>query len=574
MPLTQDVARKLVSSRHPEWREHQRAWRWLADSLEGGDRYASADYACDPTAPGPYASAPWYQAGVRDHQTGLAVNLTYDQVVDRNLVPHRREMSEEGKDLYAMRLARTPVPEVVNRTVELHLSKIFGRDVTRAGPADLEVWWKNVDGRDMSIQQWIEQTVAPLLLVLGQLDIVVEHPQAPPGARVDTRADSLALGLNGAVASIILPENVVWWALHPDGRYRELLVCERGVDGSIAWRHWTEASSDCYLTDGTHVASRSYEHAFGAVPVVRVFDRRKPRCENVGRARYQEVAALQKATYNGTSELILSDIQQAHAQLMAPEEYCGPNSEIPVGDSGIVLPMRAIKDASGFTASYQPFTYLDPPKGAQAELRQHLLDFNDQADRAGALAKPAGMNSGTTTGQSGISKIADQQDGNAVLARVAEVLERAEETLARLVLRVLADGEPSPADLDAIEIEYPRQFDLFSAADVANVLDAVQRGAQQAGSLPLTEAALLRRLVALILPGLDEEDAAAIRKEIDTFTQEAAAEPEPEPPPVLLPMPPQVNDGRAITAPNGSRPDPNAAPNASADPEDDPAASD
>ena len=29
----------LIRRRHPEWREHQLRWRWLLDSLEGGDRY-------------------------------------------------------------------------------------------------------------------------------------------------------------------------------------------------------------------------------------------------------------------------------------------------------------------------------------------------------------------------------------------------------------------------------------------------------------------------------------------------------------------------------------------------------
>src|ERR1700710_1474607 len=38
---------ELIGRRHPEWREHQLRWRWLLDSLEGGDRYRNAVYGYD-----------------------------------------------------------------------------------------------------------------------------------------------------------------------------------------------------------------------------------------------------------------------------------------------------------------------------------------------------------------------------------------------------------------------------------------------------------------------------------------------------------------------------------------------
>ena len=38
----------VMRRRHPEWRENQRRWRWLLDSLEGGERYRQAVYGFDP----------------------------------------------------------------------------------------------------------------------------------------------------------------------------------------------------------------------------------------------------------------------------------------------------------------------------------------------------------------------------------------------------------------------------------------------------------------------------------------------------------------------------------------------
>ena len=100
-------ATELIERRHPEWREHQVRWRWLLDSLEGGERYRQAVYGYDPR--------------------GLPV---------RNLVRHKREYPAPGSsdgmlgdlvsffpgrvgedpatlatdDDYELRRARTPSP--------------------------------------------------------------------------------------------------------------------------------------------------------------------------------------------------------------------------------------------------------------------------------------------------------------------------------------------------------------------------------------------------------------------------------------------------------------------------------
>ena len=72
----------------------------------------------------------------------------------------------------------------------------------------------------------MRETVAPLLLVLGCLDICLDHPKAPPGEKIKTRADELRLGLDKCVASYILPQNMVWWRCDNAGRYVECLVRE------------------------------------------------------------------------------------------------------------------------------------------------------------------------------------------------------------------------------------------------------------------------------------------------------------------------------------------------------------
>src|SRR5206468_8150280 len=123
------------------------------------------------------------------------------------------------------------------------------------------------DGCGTSIDQWMAETVAPLLLALGQLDLGFDHPAAPEGESVETRADAERLGLGRCVASYILPENLLWWRLDPTGhRYAECLVREYAeVEGGVEarYRHWTASESTLHDADGT--ALTVTPHAFGRV---------------------------------------------------------------------------------------------------------------------------------------------------------------------------------------------------------------------------------------------------------------------------------------------------------------------
>ena len=129
-------------------------------------------------------------------------------------------------DDYELRRARTPVPEFVAEAIEIHLAKVYDQEVARDGPPDLVAWWKDVDGCGTPIDDYMRETIAPLLLVLGCIDVCLDHPQAPPGETVRTRADELRLGLDKVVASYILPMNMVWWRTDSAGRYVECLVRE------------------------------------------------------------------------------------------------------------------------------------------------------------------------------------------------------------------------------------------------------------------------------------------------------------------------------------------------------------
>jgi hypothetical protein len=502
----------IISRRHVEWQEHHLRWRWMLDSYEGGERYRQATYGYD--------------------HRGLPI---------RNLIRHKREYPDPREafgavvgspggaappalapgfgqdpaasasdDDYELRRARTPVPTFVAESVETHLSRIYAREVKRVGPPALMDWWSDVDGCGTTIDQWMSETVAPLVLILGQLDLYMDHPPAQEDEVIETRADLQRLGLDRCVASYVLPENMLWWRLDDAGqRYLECLVLERhetdeGLE--IRYRHWTTVESTLYDAGGEVLSVTP--NPYGRVPIVRVFDRRKSRCRNIGQSRYESVAERQREYYNRDSELILSDTTQAHPLLQGPEDFVQSDGTIPIGPSWL-LPKK--KNTQGGSATYEGFEVVDFPKGGAESIRKNKADIRDDVDRDSALVRPSGR---AGAAQSGLSKAMDFADGNNRLAKMAKVLARAERVAAELALCVIHDGADPASPGDPVEIVYPTEFDLFTAGDVASAAADFQGLVAKAGALPLTESLLLSRLVRLCLPGMSDAQYAECDAEI------------------------------------------------------------
>jgi hypothetical protein len=515
MPPTAESI-ELIRRRHPEWREHQLRWRWLLDSLEGGERYRQAVYGHD--------------------LRGQPI---------RNLIRHKREYPDPresgaifsdpalfGRDRfsldldpaamatdddYELRRARTPVPTFVAEAIDTHLSRIYAREVKRVGDDRLMAWWSDVDGCGTTIDQWMAETVAPLLLTLGQLDLAFDHPALPDGVEVETRLDAERLGLDRCVASYILPENMLWWRLDPTGqRYAECLIREfhEDLEGTRErYRYWTDDESTLYEADGTVISVTP--HPFGRVPIVRVFDRRKPRCKNIGQPRYEGVAERQREYYNRDSELILSDTTQAHPLLQGPEDFVQADGTIPIGPSWL-LPKK--KNTQGGATTYEGFDVVDFPKDGAESIRKNKADIRDDVDRDSALVCPTGREG---VAQSGLSKAFDHVECNNRLARIAKILGRAEELIAQMATIVLDDGRVAPAPSLVI---YPTEFDLFTAADMATATASFQELVAGAGALPFIEGLMLAKLMRLCLPGLGDAQYAQGDAELSAYLLEEHGE--------------------------------------------------
>jgi hypothetical protein len=109
------------------------------------------------------------------------------------------------------------------------------------------------------------------------------------------------------------------------------------------------------------------------------------------------------------------------------------------------------------------------------------------------------------------------------LSKIAGMLGRAEKQIAELALLVIDDGH-SRAEAQTVKVHYPTQFDLFTAEELAKTIGQFQMILAAAGNAPDTESELLRKLLRLMLPGLEDDEYAEFDAEIEGYLSARAAE--------------------------------------------------
>jgi hypothetical protein len=283
---------------------------------------------------------------------------------------------------------------------------------------------------------------------------------------------------------------------------------------------WCLYDSDGEMDEGP------VKHDYGIVPILRIFDRRRPRARNVGLPRYEMIAEQQREYYNRDSELILSDTTQAHPLLQGPEDYVQADGTIAVGPNWM-LPKK--KNMSGGAASYEGFDVIQFPKDGAESIRMNLDRLRDAVDRMAGLTKPAGAqgSTGGTVSQSGISKQLDAVVGHDLLGNISKTLQRAEEAIAAMFWVVRGDGDPDVVAMLGTTIQYPQEFDLQSADDLADMARKYTLLIGSAGESPIIQGKMLSTMVKTAVPGLDDEEYRAMADEITAILARGPKLPEP-----------------------------------------------
>jgi hypothetical protein len=562
--------RLICDRRHIDFIEHEIPWRRLLDSYEGGDRYRNAVYGPDRKGlpcrnlfrhRREYPDPTLFPSLGPGFPSGLAANNPVTEAAWQSgqwpgMVGADQAATAQDDD-YELRRSSTPVPEFMSGAVDCHLGKVYGKEVDRdetLNPKQLVKWWGDVDGAGTGIDDWMRDTIAPLVMVLGCLDIVFDHPAVEPGAKVATRADEIAAGLDKCIASYILPNNMVWWKLNSARRYDKCLVREyadpsdridtteiedkktgkktrKSIDPDedtpaardwrenyLRFRYWTSEFSILYNFDGSRILEPKKPHGFGRVPILRLIDLKKHRTPNIGKSRYEMVCEYTRTFYNIESELRLNGTLQSSPLLSGSKNFCKADNTISVG-VGYILPIDILADGSTLV----PWSYVSPPSDPSDSLRQDKADIVDAIDRKTCQTKPAGVKQGgasvgggaSVVAQSGVSKQLDASSGHILCTDIARSLARCERDIAEYALLVLENGNPSDADLESITITYPANFDLQSAGEITDDVTKFTNAANGVGDVPTVQADGLKDAMRKMKPGQTDEEYAAKDDEID-----------------------------------------------------------
>src|SRR3954454_2483822 len=108
----------ITRRRHPEWQEYHLRWRWLLDSLEGGERYRQAIYGYDNRGL-PVRNLIRHKREYpdpRETQASYSSGTTLDAITGQQPDSYDPAYSASDDD-YELRRARTPIPTFVAESV-------------------------------------------------------------------------------------------------------------------------------------------------------------------------------------------------------------------------------------------------------------------------------------------------------------------------------------------------------------------------------------------------------------------------------------------------------------------------
>lgn len=520
-PTKKSDIQKFIKRRHPEFSYFVMLSRWILDTLEGGEEYRDAQYGFDRFGKerrNLIRSRREYPLGGIPAMDWWGDPLPYSpnirEVIDYN---------EAADDEYEARRQRTPIPNFLDEYIEKILANIYKQQITRTLPGIVQPWQRNVDGRGSSLAEFMRNIAGRLMIAMGHIDIYADHPPLPAGATVRTRGDQVRAGLINCVMRYILPENMLWWQLDLMGRYyTEALIQEftfnRDSDRpNVQVRHWTAKDWVLWDLDGNQIGRG--DHAFGIVPIVRVFDRRKLRLDHTGHSRVYSIVDLSKVFYNEESELVASNTTQNFPILQGPAIQNRPGEQQSIFVSRFAMLTRQ-SDQNNNVIGYD---YVQPSTNNAEFMQTRLASLKDRMDTIVGMNRPMGATTKGHVAQSGISKAFDQEDASTLFASFASSLADAEWEITVLAARILTDGNVSQTDIDNIEIIYPNRFNLLKFEDLAGMSATIQGyiDSPSFGKVPELDRRTLRTMYRSIHPDLNEETYRLIDKEIDGLIDQA-----------------------------------------------------
>lgn len=435
----------------------------------------------------------------------------------RNLFRH--EPRETQSD-YKRRLERAVYPNYVRPVIRTYRDHIFrhedGIERPEGSPQYME-WLLNVDRRGSEANRFWGGILSRQLLY-GWTAILVDSPKLRP--EIKTLADQEALGELPYLVHVS-PRQIVDWNLDEEGAFKWVRIEEKAARGTgpmeepedyLRWRIWTREEWMVVTEEGDIEAQGT--HDLGRVPmVVSRFENPEEddhSNELAGVGFMTDFARINRMIANKTSEVdsfLSKNMLQILTVSVSYMAQMGEDADqaMTLGDGSVLQfpqegesPQFIAPDVSGATQAFEHIQML----------RWELFRIATQKD----IRAQAGV-----TGESGISKMVDFEEQNAVLSSLADGIQVAEQDATDLWMRWQGQ-ETTKGE----EIDYPDNYNLRSLMEDIEIAVQVQGLYGQTSPTFMTE--YLVGMARKITDDVDEAQMSKIRQEIEENLANRVAE--------------------------------------------------
>tara|TARA_Y100000034_G_scaffold122165_1_gene167287 strand:+ start:5576 stop:7084 length:1509 start_codon:yes stop_codon:yes gene_type:complete len=435
----------------------------------------------------------------------------------KNLFRHAPREQEQD---FKRRLERAVYPNYVRPVIRTYRDHVFRHEDGITRPEDdprYVEWLTDVDRRGTEANRFWGGVLARQLLY-GWTAILVDSPQLRP--EVTSLADQQAFGDLPYLVHVS-PRQIVDWHLDENGAFEWVRIEERvthaptpldEVKSEARWRIWTRDSWMIVTEKG--VVTEGGEHDLGVVPlVVTRFENPEEddhTNELAGTSFMPDFARINRMIANKTSEAD-SFLSKNMLQILT----VAVNYMAQMGADGDQ--QQSLKDGSiiEWPSEGAPPQFIAPDVSGAAQTFEHIQMLRWELFR---LATQKDIRAeATMSAESGVAKMVDFEEQNAVLASLADSMEVAEQSATELWFQW--QGQETKA---AEEIDYPDNFNLRALE--GDMAVAVQVQGLYATTSPTFYGNYLLDLTRRIGEDLDAETRAIVEAELTDNLQNQAQE--------------------------------------------------
>jgi hypothetical protein len=496
------MSRERLRQRETIWQTHWRydqfreTWILLGEVLEGDGGFMDG-------------------TNLVAHPREINYGRTADGRVNHDIVVGEKEKYRRRKALARYEnFGATLVDTFVDYQYAKEVIRVVENDASLS--RDLTAWWKDVDGDGTPIDDWLKRTQV-LADTYGHVHVLLDRQQRfdRESTAPKSRAEEGPL-----VLRTYIPLDTLDW-LAPHGRmssvkfveavdrkslFESWITGDARLTGSAAdhlpnveFRIWTESEWAVYDVEGARITEGV--HAYGEVPVVTFYARRRPRIPLIGRSLLGD-GRLFKDHFNLVSELREQLRQQCFAllniQLQPDEDIADARGRL--GDhlgSDSILWSRGLAQ------------WLATPNGPAELLMQEISNCERKIYRLAGLP----WESDSLAAEAAESRRIKAQDLNRLLAGHADSAQWFEQAIVKKWCIGMYGRDAGLARYAAagVTIKHP---DEFHTEEMVTVLENT-RASIDLDLGPIATSLIKQRALPIVLPDLPEPVSARIMKEIE-----------------------------------------------------------